>query len=125
MSTVLVDSSIWIDHIRAEDAVLSSLLTQRRVLIHPFVIGEVSLGHIRNRCEILDNLRLLPAAVLAHDDEVAAYIDRQKLHGAGIGYIDAHLLVSTVLTSDASLWTRDSRLQRVAERLSLAAIFSP
>ena len=100
---------------------LSSLLAEGRVLVHPFVVGEASLGHIRNRAEILRSLRLLPASVPAHDDEVGAYIDRHKLHGAGIGYIDAHLLVSTVLTTEASLWTRDSRLQRVADRLSLSA----
>ncbi len=92
-----------------------------RGLVHPFVVGAVALGHIRNRDQVLRDLQSLPAAVKARDDEVAALIDREKLHGKNIGYIDAHLIASTRLTADTTLWTRDRRLLAVSHHLRLAA----
>ena len=118
---ILVDSSVWIDHLRRSDATLSSLLGGGRVLTHPFIIGELAMGSLRQRDVILSALRDLQQAVAATDGEVFAFIDRHALFGLCIGYIDAHLLAAACLTPHASLWTRDKRLHDVAERLGLAA----
>jgi predicted nucleic acid-binding protein len=118
---ILVDSSIWVDHFQGVDQVVSELLGAGRVLAHPFVIGEVALGKLRQRTAILGYLRDLPRARVATDLEVFAFIEQRELSGSGIGYVDAHLLASTRLTSGASLWTRDQGLLRVAEQLGLAS----
>lgn len=118
---ILVDSSVWVDHLRNRDARLSKLLEDGRVLAHPFVIGELALGNLKNRTLILADLRDLPEAVMARDEEVLGFIDRHALHGRGIGYVDAHLLASVRLTAGGLLWTRDKRLHEAAERLSLAS----
>ncbi|WP_175671799.1 type II toxin-antitoxin system VapC family toxin [Burkholderia ambifaria] len=118
---ILVDTSVWIDHLRAGDATLATLLEVERVLIHPFIIGELALGSMRDRQTVLDALRDLPAAAPATDDEVQRMIDVVPLHGLGIGYVDAHLLASVRLTGGSKLWTRDRRLLAAAERLQLVA----
>lgn len=118
---ILVDSSIWIDHLRSNDAVLADLLNRGLILSHPFVIGELALGSLRQRSRIIAALRDLPMATVANDAEVLEFIQRQPLHGRGIGYIDAHLLASARLTPSTKLWTRDRRLQQVASELALAA----
>lgn len=118
---ILVDSSVWVDHLRSGEQALSELLIARQVLAHPFVIGEVALGSLRQRAMILGDLQNLPAAVQASDDEVMVLIESRALHGRGIGYVDAHLLASTLLTPGAKLWTRDRRLRSVANDLGLAA----
>ncbi|MBL8706339.1 MAG: type II toxin-antitoxin system VapC family toxin [Rhodospirillales bacterium] len=117
---ILVDTSIWVDHLRHADATLVARLTDSRVLAHPFVIGELALGNLRNRDEVLRLLGELPGATTATDDETLAFIARHRLMGSGIGYIDAHLLTSVALTPSARLWTRDYRLDAVARKLSLA-----
>ncbi|WP_230469099.1 MULTISPECIES: type II toxin-antitoxin system VapC family toxin [Burkholderia] len=109
------------DHLRAGDATLTALLEAERVLIHPFIAGELALGSMRNRATVPDALHDLPAATLATDDEVQRMIDAVPLHGLGIGYVDAHLLASTRLTGGSKLWTRDRRLLAAAERLQLVA----
>ncbi len=121
---ILADSSIWIDHLRAGDDRLAALLNAGRVLAHPFVIGELALGQLRQRDLVLGALRDLPQAVVAKDDEVLGFIGRTALFGLGIGYVDAHLLAAVRLTPDATLWTRDRRLHAAAERLSLAVPLS-
>jgi predicted nucleic acid-binding protein len=118
---ILVDTSIWIDHLRAGDARLAGLLDRGLVLAHPFVIGELALGSLRQREIILTMLGDLPQAVVAGDDEVLGFIDRDHLFGMGIGYIDVHLLAAARLTAGASLWTRDKRLHDIAMRMNLAA----
>jgi predicted nucleic acid-binding protein len=118
---ILVDSSIWIDHIRAPDALLVDMAANERITSHPFIIGELALGHIRDRRTFPSMLRRLPALPVARDDEVSALIEREHLYGTGIGYIDAHLLASTRLTAGASIWTRDKRLGEAAARLKVAA----
>ncbi len=118
---ILVDSSVWIDHLRKDDPILSRLLDQRQILTHPFVIGELALGSLRQRDVILGALRGLPRAMVATDDEVHAFIDRHALHGSGIGYVDAHLLAGTMLTAGAQLWTRDRRLRQAAALLGMEA----
>lgn len=117
---ILVDSSIWIEHLRRENATVSLLLSSRQILAHPFVIGEVAVGNLRNRGQVLGTLRDLPAAIMASDEEVLEFIDRYLLAGRGLGYIDVHLLAAARL-SHASLWTADQRLQASAELLSLSA----
>jgi len=117
---ILVDSSVWVDHLRSGDDRLTALLDRGLVLTHAFVIGELALGSLRQRAAILGALLDLPQATRATDDEVLAFIDRAGLHGLGIGYVDAHLLASVRLTPDARLWTRDRRLLAAAERLGLA-----
>ena len=114
---ILVDTSVWIDHFRTGDAALAQMLDQGRVLMHPFVLGELALGNFRRR-DVLATLRDLPAAFVATDNEVLDFIERNTLFGLGIGYVDAHLLAAVALTPGASLLTRDSRLATAAERLS-------
>jgi predicted nucleic acid-binding protein len=118
---ILIDSSIWIDHFRKHDDALFALLSRERVLTHPFVIGEIALGHLRNRGPILRELRRHTQCAMASDDEVLQLIEHEKLFGTGIGYIDAHLLASVRLTPGSSLLTRDRRLNEVAHRLGVAA----
>jgi predicted nucleic acid-binding protein len=117
---ILVDTSIWIDHLRADSSALTRLLDAERVIMHPFVIGELALGRMRQREIILAALSDLPAAGLATDGEVLGFIEREALFGRGIGYVDAHLLASVRLTAGARLWTRDAKLRDVAEELGLA-----
>jgi len=111
---ILADTSIWVDHLRGGDAKLVELLGAGAILTHPFVIGEIALGSLSRRDEILENLRDLPAVSIATDDEVLEFIERRALHGRGIGYVDCHLLASMTLTPGATLWTRDKRLRAVA-----------
>lgn len=103
------------DHLgRAPEPELEAALLTRQVLIHPFVVGEISLGHLDPRQQILADLFSLPRAVPATDNEVLGLIGRHRLWGLGIGWVDAHLLASVLLTTNAELWTRDRRLQRAA-----------
>ena len=118
---VLVDSSVWIDHLKKGDPRLIDLLQHNRVLMHPFVRGELACGNLKNRQELLGLLGDLPVAVLAGDDEVMAFIENHSLMGQGIGYIDAHLLAATRLSGEACLWTRDHSLEKQAIRLNMAA----
>ncbi len=118
---LLVDTSVWIDHLNHGDRQLVEALQDRRVLGHPFVIGEIALGHLRQRKMLLEHLRNLPGAAVASDEEVYTLIDRRQLFGRGIGYVDAHLLAATMLTSGAKLWTRDKRLLSAAGELELLA----
>ena len=117
---ILVDTSIWIDHLRTDNSALKRLLDAGRVLMHPFVIGELALGRMRQREVILAALSDLPRAELATDAEVLGFVDREALFGRGIGYVDVHLLASVRLTAGTRLWTRDTRLRDVAEELGLA-----
>lgn len=117
---ILVDTSVWVDHLRAGDEHLATLLEAGRVLAHPFVIGEIALGHLRKREMILSALSRLPQATVATDTEVLMFIEKQSLIGTGIGYVDAHLLASTRLSAGAALWTRDKRLLGAAERMTLS-----
>ena len=118
---ILVDTSIWVDHLRRPDAALSALLNSGRVLMHPFVVGELLLGGLRSNGEVMAALQELPQAVAAADGEMPRFIDRHALAGTGIGYVDAHLLAAAALTQGASLWTRDQRLAAVASQLGVAA----
>ena len=117
---ILVDTSIWIDHLRTGDPRLVGLLQDCQVLAHPWVIGELALGHLSQRGEILGLLHNLPQASVATDVEVLTLIENNRLFDQGIGYVDAHLLAATLLTPDARLWTRDKRLTAIAAHHGLA-----
>ena len=119
---ILVDSSIWIDHLRARDERLITLLQARQVLSHPFVIGELALGYLPRRDVFLSELQDLTQAAIASDDEVLDFINRLPLFERGIGYVDAHLLTAVRLTPDATLWTAEMRLRAVAAELGVAAM---
>ena len=110
---ILVDTSIWVDHFRRSNAQLVDALQHDDVLIHPFIIGEIACGSLRNRATTLELLQQMPMATVAEFDEVFGYVERFKLHGKGIGYVDVHLLASAVM-SGATLWTTDKRLRATA-----------
>lgn len=113
---VLVDTSVWISHLRDTHPVLAGLLNDGEVACHPFVIGELACGNLMNRTAILWCLQALPTALLADHKEVLTFIEDHDLMGKGLGYIDVHLLASAVLTG-FSLWTLDKRLEGVAGAL--------
>jgi predicted nucleic acid-binding protein len=117
---ILVDTSVWVDHLRASHTALAALLDAGMVLAHPFVIGELALGNLRQRDIVLSALSDLSTATVATDTEVLHFIDQHALFGRGIGYVDAHLLAAVQLTPGAGLWTNDRRLHAVAVQLELA-----
>ncbi len=117
---ILVDTSVWVDHLRDGTPALAAVLEQGRVLTHPFVLGELACGNLKNRGEVLQLLGELPAAPMATDPEALDFIERRALMGRGIGYVDVHLLASVALAGTAQLWTRDKRLAAVAADLELA-----
>ncbi|MDX1499923.1 MAG: PIN domain-containing protein [Woeseiaceae bacterium] len=117
---ILVDTSVWIEHLRRGEEALDRLLRKSRVLIHPFVVGEIACGNLKNRGTVLGYLQNLPQAALASQDEALEFIENRALMGRGIGFVDAHLLAATVLTPTAKLWTLDNSLAIVAAELRLA-----
>ncbi len=117
---ILVDTSVWIDHLRVGEERLVALLNSSRVMVHPFVVGELACGNLRNRAEVLTLLKELPRAPVATDEEVLFFIERHALMGRGIGYVDAHLLAALSLADVARLWTRDKRLLAVSKFLNIA-----
>ena len=116
---ILVDTSVWVDHLRAGNRRLQSLLEDAEVLVHPFVIGELACGVLRNREEVLTLLQALPEAQGAQHEEVMRVVERERLYGRGIGWIDVHLLASTLIAG-VQLWTADPRLGQMASDLEVA-----
>ncbi|MEP6650828.1 MAG: type II toxin-antitoxin system VapC family toxin [Lapillicoccus sp.] len=119
---ILVDTSVWVDHLRVADRRLSQLLDGRQVLAHPWVLGEVLLGGLRAGSRVDHLMPRLPQAAVATSAEMVILIAHERLAGTGIGYVDVQLLASTMLTPNALLWTRDQHLNRVAERLGVAHV---
>ncbi len=117
---ILVDTTVWIDHLRSGEPALVTALEGGQVLMHPYVLGEFACGNLKNRKEVLRLLGDLPSAPTAMEPEVLDFIERRALMGRGIGYIDVHLLASTALAGDARMWTRDRRLAAAATELELA-----
>ena len=117
---ILVDTSVWIDHLRIGDPQLTALLQEAQVLAHPWVIGELALGRLSARSEVLGLLSNLPRATIATEAEVMSLVETRHPSGLGIGYVDAHLLAATLLTTDASLWTRDKQLAAAAADLEIS-----
>lgn len=117
---ILVDTSVWVDHLRSGDVALAAQLDAGHVLTHPFVIGELACGNLRNRREVLDLLGRLPSAPTASHAEALEFLERRALMGRGIGFVDVHLLASAALAGPVRLWTRDRRLATIALELDLA-----
>jgi predicted nucleic acid-binding protein len=115
---VLVDTSVWVDHLRRRNATLVWHLDRGEVRCHPFVVGELACGRLKNRHEVLGLLASLPQVRRAEPEEVLAFVESNGLGGSGIGWIDAHLLASARL-SHVPLWTLDRRLASVAHSLGL------
>ena len=115
---ILADTSVWVDHLRRGNARLAALLEQAQVSAHPFVIGEIALGHLKRRVEILALLASLPRAPSAEHNEVLRFVTENKLAGSGLGWIDVHLLAAAALDR-SRLWTLDKRLAGAASRLGL------
>jgi predicted nucleic acid-binding protein len=115
---VLADTSVWIEHFRHREPALVDLLSEGLVLIHPFVSGELACGNLKGRAAILSDLHALPPATLASNAEVLHLIEDRRLWGRGLGWIDAHLLASALL-SNCRFWTFDIRLAKAAAELGL------
>jgi len=113
---ILVETSVWIEHLRMGSERLRSLLYNEQVLCHPFVVGELACGTLHNRQEILSTLRALPEAHVAEQEEVLRFLEARRLYGRGLGWVDAHLLASALLTQ-CTLWTLDRPLRRAAAAL--------
>jgi predicted nucleic acid-binding protein len=115
---ILVDTSVWIEHFRFGNPTLHRVLNDSLVLMHPFVVGELACGGFKNRARVLADLAALPSVKMAEQDEVLRLVDDRRLWSKGIGWIDAHLLASALL-SDCHLWTLDRRLDAIAGALRL------
>lgn len=118
---VLADTSVWIGHFRKNDPPFAELLTQGSVLMHPFVLGEIACGKLRNRATIIASLKSLPGAISASNEEVLRLVETRDLAGRGIGWVDAHLIASALLTH-CLLWTFDVRLHRTAAGIGLQCL---
>jgi len=117
---ILVDTSVWVDHLRRANSVLTTLLEQNRVVMHPMVLGELACGYLHNRHELLHLWQRLESLQTVNHDEALYFIEQARLMGRGIGYIDVHLLASVTLVDGAKLWTKDKRLARIAVELNHA-----
>ena len=115
---ILVDTSVWIEHLRVGSQRLKNLLLDEQVLCHPFVVGELACGRLQRRSEILSMLKALPEAQLLEHEEVLSFLEARRLYGRGISWVDAHLLASTLLTG-CGLWTMDKPLRRAATALNV------
>ena len=115
----LVDTSVWVNHLRSNDTVLEALLEDNQVLMHPMVVGDLAWGNLPDREYVLDLLKELPQIPVADHDEVLFFIEQNRLMGRGVGYVDAHLLAAVSLHGSARLWTTDRRLREAAGELGL------
>jgi|SRR5450759_3659539 len=113
---VLVDTSVWVSHLRDGNAELANLLNDGRVLCHPLIVGELACGNLKDRAVILSFLQLLPMSIEAEHDEVLSFIENNHLMGKGMGYVDVHLITSAVLTG-VPVWTLDKKLAQAADGL--------
>ncbi|UCC41273.1 MAG: type II toxin-antitoxin system VapC family toxin [Candidatus Aminicenantes bacterium] len=116
---ILADTSIWVSHFRYGNPRLEELLLEGEVICHPFIIGELACGNLKNRQEILSLLKALPTAKTADHKEILYFIEKHRLMGIGLGYVDAHLLASALL-STIPLWTKDENLKRAALKLKVS-----
>ena len=115
---ILVDTSVWVEHLRRGSHKLEALLLESEVMCHDFVIGELACGSLKNRSEILGLLKSLPKGILADNQEVQNLVDARRLYGRGLGWVDVHLIASALL-SGVKLWTLDKRLSQMAGELDV------
>lgn len=120
---ILVDASIWMDHLRSENILLGNFLTNDQVMMHSMVLGELAMGYLRNRNYIIGFFKNIPQIKSASDENVLAAIEEYQFMGRGIGWVDAHLLVAVSQSAGTKLWTRDNRLNALAKELNLAVDF--
>lgn len=118
---ILVDTSVWIDHLHRRERALADLLEQAEVCRHPMVVAELALGTMADRRTVLDLLGMLPGVTLPAHEEVLRFVESSMLYGKGLSAVDAHLLAAARINDDVRLWTRDKRLRAEAERLEVAA----
>jgi predicted nucleic acid-binding protein len=118
---ILVDSSVWINHLRWGDKQLQALLYEEKVKTHPFVIGEICSGQLHNRKILMELLNALPTVSIAEHQETLLLLESKRLFGKGLGWIDIHLLASAII-SDVPLWTYDKRLAEISSKLGKAAV---
>jgi predicted nucleic acid-binding protein len=118
---IIVDTSVWIDHFHHSSIQLISFLEEGEVMTHPFIIGEIASGNLRNRSEVIGLFQALPHAASADNVEVLQFIEGQNLYGIGLGYIDLHLLASCKLEG-CRFWTRDKRLKNAATNLDIQSL---
>ena len=116
---ILLDTSVWVDHFHRGNSLVVKVLESGQVAVHSFVIGELACGNLKARARVVDLLQALPRLAMATDDEVLYFIERHKLMGRGIGYVDAHLLAASAI-GGSLLWTRDKRLRAIATELEVA-----
>jgi hypothetical protein len=116
---ILLDTPVWVDHLRRGDSLVVQVLESGQAAAHAFVIGELACGNLKSRLHVIDLLQALPQLAMATDDEVLYFIERHKLMGRGIGYVDAHLLVTAAI-GGSHLWTRSKRLREIAAELAVA-----
>lgn len=116
---ILVDTSVWVDHLRRGNGDLGRLLVDEQVLCHPFIVGELACGRLTDREEILARLPALPQARGVEHQEALVFVEMHRLMGAGLGWVDVHLLASATLSA-ASLWSFDRSLMKAARRLGLS-----
>ena len=119
---ILVDTSVWVDHLHRTAPSLVELLNRSAVIQHPMIIGELALGSLRDRVRVLELLNDLPRSSVATHDEVMTLVSREALYGKGLSLVDAHLLASIMLTPGSRLWTRDRRLRSAAEELGVTHV---
>jgi len=115
---ILVDTSVWVEHLRKGNAELTHLLQNARVMMHPFIIGELACGNFKNRSEVLSLLSALPMAMSADQHEVLELIEAKRLMGQGVGWMDCHLLASALL-SGVPLWTVDRKFRSMCAVLNV------
>ena len=125
MTRLLVDTSVWIDHLHRHDEQLSTVLDLGLVVIHPMVIGELALGSLRDRESVLELLTQLPMVQVADFEEVLTLVEARVLYGIGLSLVDAHLLASTLISADVRVWTKDRRLAEAADRAGVGWVVSP
>ncbi|MBN8553975.1 MAG: PIN domain-containing protein [Deltaproteobacteria bacterium] len=118
MSSVIVDTNIWINHFKNKNSVLEELLTEDRVVLHPFILGELACGNLDRRAEILELFSWLPKSEILSEEEVLSFLASEKIYGKGLGWIDVHLLGAARI-SRAQLWTLDKALLKEAKRFSI------
>lgn len=116
---VLVDTSVWVSYFRDGNDVLKTLLNDGHVVCHPYIIGELACGNLKNRALILSLLQALPMSVVAEHEEILLFIEKNKLMGRGLGYVDVHLAASAILT-DIPLWTFDKKLEEILRTLKIS-----
>lgn len=117
---ILVDTSVWIDHLRRGVPALASVLERGEVLTHPFVLGELACGRLVHRSRVLQLMAELPSAPVASHEETLHFIEQRALMGRGVGWVDVHLLAAVTLDGTARLWTRDKRLRAAASDIGIA-----